>query len=66
MNLYKVTFSNNIAVSANQIDCFNGKNVKVEKQNGKRLLLWLTVYANDKTKSIDAANEIVKDYFKFL
>jgi len=66
MKAYKVIFDNNIAVSAFQINLTSNDNAKIDRIGNKPVLRYLTVYADDEQDSLDEANKIVRDYFRFL
>ena len=66
MNLYNVQFDNNEAFAATEIGLADYKSVNVEVLEDKRIIKWLTIFANDEKESIFIANKVVKDYFSFI
>lgn len=66
MNLYKITFSNNEAVSAAQIYNTPDKNVQIENIWKHPEVKWVTVFADDERESIKVANKVSKEYLASL
>jgi hypothetical protein len=68
MNLYKVTFSGNKAVSADQIyiPSYSATATGVATVNGQRTINWLTIYADDKRQSMKVGNKVVRDFLALL
>ncbi len=65
MNVFKVVFNDNKAISAKQVTSHHNS-VEMNLTQGKREIKWLIIYANDMQESINRANRIVKKYFLFL
>lgn len=68
MNLYKVSFNNNHAVSANEVQKQQFENVhcSVSTVKGLRQVNWLVVFAENETNCIAFANEVVSNLLKSL
>jgi hypothetical protein len=63
MKLFKVSFGNNKAVSANQVDASHYENLEIDTSHGKSEIKWLTVFADNEAESMSTANKVVNDYF---
>ena len=68
MNLYKVTFNDNKAVSADQvyIPAYSNPLTGTGNINGIRTINWLTIYADDERQSMKVGNKMVKDFLELL
>jgi hypothetical protein len=65
MDAYKVSFFDNIAISAQRVTSYI-ESVKMGVACGRKFIKWLIIYAANEKESIDKANGIVKNFFRFL
>ena len=65
MNLYKVEFDNEGVTSAKRLNLPQCGAVGMDDKDGKRVITWITISAEDEEESIYIATRVVKDFFQF-
>ena len=58
-----VTFRDNKAVSANQVNYPVSRDNKMGTRNGRVVIDWLVIYAGDEQESVKIANKVAEDYY---
>ncbi len=66
MNLYKVDFEDNKAISSSKIDFDGEDHIKFEDAGDNYTIKWITIYANDTQNSIKAANDVARNILSLL
>jgi hypothetical protein len=64
MKNYKVKFKDNEAVATRQIDDLAERDHKIENKDGKVVLRYITIVADNEQQSISRANQVAKDYLR--
>jgi hypothetical protein len=65
MDAYKVKFYDNKPISAERVTNYV-ESVRMGVACGKKLIKWLIIYATNEKESIDKANSVVQNFFRFL
>ena len=65
MNLYKVYFDNDGAVSGEQLPFPHPGSVKIESVDGRQILKWITIHADSEVESMQIADSVVNNFFQF-
>jgi hypothetical protein len=66
MSTYIVTFEHNKAVSSIRANMHLADPINIEQTNNKAEIKWMTVFANNKEKSMERANEIAHQIISLL
>ena len=65
MNLYKVEFDNEGVTSVKKLNLPQCGTVGLDHREGKRIIKWINISADNEQESIYIANRVVKDFFRF-
>ena len=66
MKPFKINFENNKAVSAHPLDKLHFKGIRIECNEGKREIKWMTVLANNEQESLESADKIIEGIFIYF
>ncbi len=60
MDAFKVLFKNNVAVSAKRVQSNDSGIAELDMHNGKQVILWYILEADNETEAIELAAKIVE------
>jgi hypothetical protein len=61
MKVYKILFEENVPVSAHCVAYDQRQGLKIDVENDKRRIKWITVYADNEEDGMSVANKVIEE-----